>query len=169
MDERVAELLDKQEITEALYRYCRGFDRLDADLVRSAYHSDGVDDHGHTVADRDSFVSGMIAHLRDTYDTTTHTIGNILIELAGDVAHVESSCIAAHTRTTAGRTWIDTVTSRYVDRFTRRDGAWRIARRTVVVDTWHSDERRPWRLQNDVSTMNRGRRDRDDPTYRTVT
>lgn len=39
----VDDLLDKQAIGEVVLRYCRGIDRLDLDLVRSAYHCDGVD------------------------------------------------------------------------------------------------------------------------------
>jgi hypothetical protein len=36
---------DRWAIHDVLVRYCRGVDRLDADLVRSAYHSDAVE-HG---------------------------------------------------------------------------------------------------------------------------
>ena len=38
-------LLDKQEITELLARYCRAIDRLDEELLRSVYRPDGYDDH----------------------------------------------------------------------------------------------------------------------------
>ena len=39
MDETaLAELLDKQAITEALHRYCRAMDRMDNDLGRSVFH-----------------------------------------------------------------------------------------------------------------------------------
>jgi SnoaL-like domain len=36
--QEVRELLDKQAIHEALMHYCRGIDRCDEDLIRSAYH-----------------------------------------------------------------------------------------------------------------------------------
>ena len=42
----VQELLDKQQIHEALMRYARGVDRGDAALICSAYHPDAVDEHG---------------------------------------------------------------------------------------------------------------------------
>ena len=38
-------LLDKQEIHELHARYCRGVDRLDADLIRSVFHDDAVEHH----------------------------------------------------------------------------------------------------------------------------
>ena len=45
-DREVQELLDKQAIHEVMIRYCRGLDRMDAELVGSAYHPDAHDDHG---------------------------------------------------------------------------------------------------------------------------
>ena len=39
-------LIAKQEITDVVYRYARGIDRLDFELVRSCYHPDAYDDHG---------------------------------------------------------------------------------------------------------------------------
>ena len=39
------EVADREAIRECLYRYCRGVDRLDADMVRSAYWPDVVDTH----------------------------------------------------------------------------------------------------------------------------
>jgi hypothetical protein len=37
----LVELLAKQAITEQIYRYCRAMDRIDSDLGRSVWHSDG--------------------------------------------------------------------------------------------------------------------------------
>ena len=39
------ELADREAIRECLYRYSRGVDRLDADMVRSAYWPDCTDNH----------------------------------------------------------------------------------------------------------------------------
>ena len=41
----VQNLIDKAEILECMHRYCRGIDRLDRAMVRSAYHDDAIDDH----------------------------------------------------------------------------------------------------------------------------
>ena len=54
------ELLDRQEIHDCLMRYSRGVDRLDPDLIRSAYHDDAIDDHGMFVGTRDEFVDWVI-------------------------------------------------------------------------------------------------------------
>ncbi len=45
MDRALQDLIDKQAIREVVLTYCRGIDRLDFDLVRSAYHPDAIDHH----------------------------------------------------------------------------------------------------------------------------
>src|SRR3954447_22274581 len=80
---------DKQEIRELIYRYCRGADRLDAELMRSAYHDDAFDDHGAIRASRDEYVDTVMEVLGQHYLSTTHLIGNQLIELNGDRARSE--------------------------------------------------------------------------------
>ena len=49
-DKDVQELIDRQRIYECLLRYTRGMDRLDRELVLSAYHDDAVEDHGPVVS-----------------------------------------------------------------------------------------------------------------------
>ncbi|MBT5754390.1 MAG: SnoaL-like domain-containing protein [Acidimicrobiaceae bacterium] len=44
---RLRALIDKDEIRDVLMRYGRGVDRLDEELLRSCYHPDSHDDHGH--------------------------------------------------------------------------------------------------------------------------
>jgi hypothetical protein len=56
--------------------------------------------------------------------------------------------------------------SRYVDRFERRDGDWRIARRVVVTDSARTDTVAPWQGTSPISSMTRGTRDHADPVYR---
>ena len=40
------DVIDKQAITEIIYRYCRGLDRMDRELTLSCWHEGGTDDHG---------------------------------------------------------------------------------------------------------------------------
>jgi hypothetical protein len=40
-------LIDRQAIHDVLMRFSRGVDRLDEALLRSCFHSDSYDDHGH--------------------------------------------------------------------------------------------------------------------------
>jgi hypothetical protein len=40
MERELQRLLDERAIRRCLTDYCRGIDRLDADLLRSVYHAD---------------------------------------------------------------------------------------------------------------------------------
>jgi hypothetical protein len=127
-------LLDEAEIRRVLYRYVRGIDRADFELVRSCYHPDGVDHHGTFTGTRDEFVEFVIGDV-GTHTFTTHHLTNISIEVCGDQALVESYALTANggePMTDARRNWVGGF--RYIDRFERRDGEWLIAERHIVSD-----------------------------------
>jgi hypothetical protein len=63
-------LLDKQEIHEVLMRYCRGIDRCDAELLRSVYHADAVDDHGQLNGKAADFIPWAIKALERDENTS---------------------------------------------------------------------------------------------------
>jgi hypothetical protein len=54
---RLARVIDQQEIRDVIYRYCRGIDRRDFDLVRSCYHPEAHDDHGVFRGGVDDFIA----------------------------------------------------------------------------------------------------------------
>jgi hypothetical protein len=88
-----------------------------------------------------------------------HFVSNVLIELEGDVAWVESYLLAYHR--TAEQT--DRLfAGRYVDRCERRDGEWRIARRELVREFLRVD---PAGDQTPADEPPRARRSREDPAY----
>lgn len=140
LESRLRILLDKQEIHEALVRYCRGIDRGDPQLVLSAFHEDATDNHTGTelpVAER---VPRVLAMATTTVNRTSHHLCNELIEVDGDRASSESYLIAYHRVTRQGRELDWVLGARYVDRFERRGGHWRIQQRTVVYDWQRVDE-----------------------------
>src|SRR5262245_46253070 len=92
----VEEMLEKQAITEVLYRYCRGIDRRDWELVRSCYHADRVDDHAIYKGDRDGFVDWVSEFLTSQFTATQHTVFNPLVKVDGDTAGCESYVRAWH-------------------------------------------------------------------------
>lgn len=127
---------DRQAITDVLFRYARAVDRKDFDRVADCYFSDANDNHGGWNGD----IPGLIADMKvrhATIDSSMHYISNVLIELDGDSADVESYCLCflRQQRDEAAATQsLSTVKCRYIDRFERRSGVWRIADRIVVFD-----------------------------------
>jgi hypothetical protein len=135
---RLLALADKDEIRDVLMRYGRGVDRLDEELLRSCYHPDSHDDHGHWKGKGHDFAAFIVSSLPERTHHSTHAVANILIELDDedpDVAQSESYSLAYLRRTDKhGAEWLDFFSGRYVDRFERRDDVWRIANRVVVHD-----------------------------------
>ncbi len=162
-DPRVDVLLDEREIERVVHRYCRGIDRLDIDLVRSCYFADATDEHGSFSGDREEFLT-WVFRLLSKYGDTMHLIGNVLGELAGDVALCETYGVAIHhgPDDAAFDARLNLTTGfRYVDRFERRVDRWAIARRIAVTEwTRADDESSIWRIPDQ---MRRGARDETDP------
>ncbi len=133
----LSELADREAIRDCLYRYSRGADRCDEDMLRSAYWEDAFDDHVLFAGSREELIAWVIPLLR-AMSQSQHLIGNIFIRVHGAQADVESYYYGYH-RVGNGAGFHDSISSgRYVDRFERRDGEWRILRRQVVVD-WFRD------------------------------
>jgi hypothetical protein len=163
--ERLTRVIDQQEIRDVIYRYCRGIDRCDYELVRSCYHPDATDDHGDFRGGVDDFIAYIRRGL-PRFERTMHFIGNVLVETDGAQARAESYLVAYHhlaeSRTKPERDFVAGL--RYVDDFERRDGEWRIAARVCVFEWSRIDTVAPggWSPDEAAST---GRRDRSDPVY----
>ncbi len=159
-------LLDREAIREAMGRYSRGIDRLDVELIRSAYHEDAFDDHGPFKGTREAFIEWVVPFMQKEYSSTSHHLTSQTIEVDGDVAWVETYAIVTQTKHVGEQTLQLVANSRYADRFEKRDGQWRIARRTVILDTARTDTVAPWAGASPITTMTMGTRDRTDPSYR---
>lgn len=161
--EPLAQLLAEREIHRRLTDYCRGVDRCDQDLVASVYHPGATDDHGSFVGTGHDFAGYVVQRMRESHVATMHTLGNITIDFSGpDHAVVESYVHAEQCRVDADGPFIEYFGGRYVDRFERRDGAWRIAHRTLLHE-WDRLERITPAFP--AGKFRSGRRDRHDPSY----
>jgi hypothetical protein len=156
------ELLDKQAIAEVVLRYCRGIDRMDRELVRSCYHPDATDSHGSFEGGIDAFLD-WVWRLLARYESTMHFVGNLLVEPRGDVARAETYGVAYHRSASEDPKLSLTTGFRYVDRFERRDGEWRIAERIAVTE-WvrREDPATRWPI---AATMRRGERGSSDALF----
>ena len=163
IDPRLQTLLDKQAIQEVLLRYARGVDRMDLDLVRSCYHPGAIDEHGNFSGPVEEFLPWVSARLA-TMQYAMHFLSNRLIDVQGDVAWSESYCIANRRMSSESGRDDDQVSGlRYLDRFERRNGEWRIAHRKLAWE-WNRIDPvgRKW---NFTPEYRPGRRDRSDVVY----
>ena len=134
-------VLAEREIHRVLLSYCRAADRVDLDLMRSCYWPDATDDHGSYRGGLDGFIV-FVEEALARFETTNHVLGNVFIEIEPDgvTARSEASCVAYHRYRDPQGGLVDmTAGLRYVDRFERRDGQWRIARRVCAYDWRRTD------------------------------
>jgi hypothetical protein len=68
------------------------------------------------------------------YDATTHFNGQSTVTLDGERATGESYTIAHHVYSEDGRRKIMIASLRYLDRFSKTNGNWYFAERTLIVD-----------------------------------
>lgn len=127
---QLRELTDRQAIWNVLLRYARGLDRIDAELVRSCYFDDAIEDHGHFVGYPDAFVEWGCGVSR-SFLSTQHGLLNHYCELDGDDAYCETYFLFSGVKAEPPHFLS---TGRYVDHFQRRRGEWRIANRVTVVE-----------------------------------
>lgn len=159
-------LLAERAIGRVLTTYSRGVDRYDFEAVRTCYWPDGTDDHGSFSGGVDDFIVFVEKSL-DRFERTAHFLGNVLIDvdLDRDVARAETYAVAFHRYSDDEGVPTDMWAGlRYVDRFERRRGEWRIRTRVCAYE-W----RRTDRVDGDGGFAEgyvRGLRSRDDVVYR---
>jgi len=164
MPKTIDDVLAEAEIRDVHLRYCRANDRRDEDLMRGCFHKDAVIEL-HKELNVEEFLA-LGRQILSQYTVTWHNTGNQLVEVRGDAAWAEHYTISSH-RIAADdkgpeRDWI--AHGRYIDRMERRGGAWRIARRKMIVDYTRLDPV----LAGDPAMpggSGGGSRDRNDPSY----
>jgi hypothetical protein len=153
-------MTDSEAITDQIYRYCRAMDRIDHELGYAVWHHDGTADYGPDIfvgSGRD-FVDHVCAQHAQTL-AHSHQMSNIIIEVDGDKAASECAVTATLRIERGGKLFHIQVWSRYVDRWSKRDGRWAIDHRIAINDFDEIREITPLR------PISRGSRDRSDPSY----
>jgi hypothetical protein len=160
-------LRDHEEIRQLLYRYARGVDRADLDLIRSVYAADGTDHHGAFDGPGRDFAQVVCDKATETWDTVgNHHITNVLIEVDGDQAKAEVYFLALHPHHRDGTTLMAVMSGRYIDQLERADGKWGIKRRRVITDLSRNHLGGPeWQNVSPDNGYLAGRRGNTDPSY----
>lgn len=141
-------LLDREAIKDCIFRYARGVDRFDKDLILSAFHADAIDEHGKFVGNRDAFVDWALAQHSKAHLSTQHCLMNHRCELDGNTAHAETYFMFV-SMNREGKP-LNLNGGRYVDRLEKREGVWGIVARKLVRDWADMDERPD---MSDLSSM----------------
>lgn len=139
--DQVDGLQSREEIREVLNSMARAADRCDVELQKSCFHPGGTDYRG--------VANGDFRNCADTlskWDVTSsrHCIQNISFNfLDRDTANVETYVDAFHFWDAEEK--FEFIQARYLDRFERRNGVWKIARRMTVWDEcWMDSEKPSW-------------------------
>jgi hypothetical protein len=136
LESRLLVLLDKEAIRDRLMRYARGIDRNDGDLVQDAFWPDALADHGHSKFRGDT-IGKFFADV-STHSThhQVHYIANLIIEVYGDEAISEAQAWYVAETERNDVSYLINRSVRYIDRWEKRDGEWRIFHRTVP-ENWN--------------------------------
>lgn len=126
----IEQLLAIEACREAARRYSYGIDRLDVDVMKSAYWPDATDDHGVFVGNAWEFCDRVVgSHGRWTW--TAHAMSNHRVEFDDD-SHARGEMYVHATLFQAADRQLSTFDGRYLDTYERRAGEWRISHRVCV-------------------------------------
>ena len=121
---------DRDEIWWRLNLYCRAVDRRDYPLIREVFWPDAVIDSGPLLGTPEDFIVSRSSDPKPPAHSQHHLTTH-LCEVDGDVAFAETYWIFRGGEPGASPA---VGTGRYLDRFERRDGAWKIAFRYSLMD-----------------------------------
>lgn len=140
LEDTIYELKARQDIHDVLVRYCRGADLCDAEVMRSCFHDDAIDDHGFFNGSAQEFAEKAAGNLGGMFTATRHYMTNEYVELAGDGATSEIYVLCQLRLLKDGEKYDVTAHCRYLDRLERRDGVWKISYRQLVSDGTRLDK-----------------------------
>ena len=162
---RLSALLDKQDIMEALTRFSRAMDRLDRELYLSVFHADAEMAAGPFVGLASDCADWAFPMHEEGQILTHHALLQTTIDLAGETAHTETYYLFVARNKDES---LVQAGGRYIDRFERRAGEWKIALRTNAIE-WAGllpNIPIPFSDVPDLYGNGAPARDRSDPSYR---
>ncbi len=128
------ELADREAIRECINAFSRGIDRMDRELLESCFWPGAQDDHaGIYKGTATGLIDLAMGHLV-SITSTSHFLGNVMIEIDGDNARAESYVFACHQLLGDEQPSNFIVSARYVDKFEKRNDEWRISDRVLLND-----------------------------------
>jgi ketosteroid isomerase-like protein len=163
IEQKIKELIDKQELRDLVSRYARAVDRDDWDTVKTCFTDDATDNHGVVVGSINDLATQAKEHL-SKYWGVMHCLCQHYSEIEGDNARGETYALTTHRRNAeTGDGEEDTFSGlRYLDRYQRIDGKWKIAERVTTLEWCTTVPTRNWLPIEKFVT---GKRDETDISY----
>jgi hypothetical protein len=165
-DPVLQEMIDEFQLRKLVHAYCRAVDRGEFEQLRNLYHHDAVDSHGaFSAGSADEFLNQLNA-ARPYIRSMQHNITTVNFAISGDAAEGEIYTIATHTLAGSDRAIDVVIGGRYLDKYEKRDSAWKLRERTIVTDWAHVNDPSSVDLSHPITrdTM-RGTPDATDPSY----
>lgn len=140
----VEKLLGRAAIHDVLMRYFSAADRADPEAVRSCFTEDAhAHYHGREPVHGADTVVAQIALFRNMASgackIATHFVGNLQFKMIeGDWAETEANAFAFLVGPVNGADQVIVRSLRYLDRWQRTEGRWKIAARVHTLD-WSSE------------------------------
>jgi hypothetical protein len=157
-------MLDRHQLRELALTYSRACDRQDFPLVRSLYHDDAIDDHGEMFRGTADEYVAWLPTIMEMWDTTTHSLTNMLFEIDGDHAQGELYVVAYH-RTYPPDAQEIVIGGRYLDKYEKRDGVWKFSYRSLALDWCNVRKVNLDDYTSFAAGAERGRHSPEDPSY----
>lgn len=128
------ELLDKKAIEEVVARYGRTQDWLDTPGQDSCFWPDADIDFGFFKGSGADWVKTVMPHEEEAL-RRWHLCSGLIVQVDGDKAKGECYGISVGTGKDADGNLRDNMYGgRYLDEYEKRDGEWRISKRTYILD-----------------------------------
>lgn len=123
---------DLEQVRQAIYRYARGVDRMDAALIGDAFWPDARITMGAVYAGPPSGFVDVALGFMGMFAATRHDVANISMTAQGDSVGYEAYVRAWHWQRDKACELF--VLGRYIGRAERREGVWRIADHGELLD-----------------------------------
>jgi hypothetical protein len=165
-DALLRDMLDEFALRKLVHTYCRAVDRGDFATLRELYHHDAVDAHG-------EISTGSVAGFLNTLEASRphirsmqHNITTVNFAVDGNAAEGEIYTIATHTFIAGDRDVDLIVGGRYLDKYEKRGGTWKIVDRMIVTDWAHVSDPSTVDLSHPVTRGTlKGSPGSDDPSH----
>ena len=135
----IGALQDREAIREAVYAIASGVDRFDPGLLAENVWDDAkLDMGGEKIIGGRDFVNALKPPSTPPKGRM-HVVTNVRINLDGDIARTESMIISCQ-QLDGEQGWTTRIRAgRYLDKFEKRSGSWKLAERTMI-DEWARED-----------------------------